>query len=179
MNSHTPRLESARLILDAFRETDAEALFSYASQPSVARWMAWAPHQSVQESREVLRLLMSPPPGHYEWAIRFRSDGRLIGGFTFAKKKTVGEAEIHFTLAETAWGQGYASEAGRAVLDWAWPMHPEIHYLRTAPAAENIGSRRVLEKLGFVAGTTRHSGFHKFPSGIDVVEYQLARPQTL
>jgi [ribosomal protein S5]-alanine N-acetyltransferase len=128
-------------------------------------------------SREVLGFLMFPAPGQYEWAIRLRSDQRLIGGFTFAKKEAAGEAEIHFTLAEPAWGQGYATEAGRLVLNWAWAELPEVQHIQTAPAVENRGSLRVLEKLGFIAGTTRRSGFHRFPGGIDVIDYHLTRPR--
>jgi ribosomal-protein-alanine N-acetyltransferase len=171
-----PRLETARLVLDPFLESDAEGLFAYASDPEVARWMAWAPHRNVVESRRVLRYLMADEPGRYEWAIRRKSDRKLLGGFTLMNTPTVGIAEIHFTIAATEWKQGYATEAGTAVLDWAWKAHPEIRRIATAPVVENLGSIRVLEKLGFTAGETGKSGFHKFAGGIDVIDYHLRRP---
>lgn len=169
-----PKLESARLILDAFRQEDAEALFAYASQPSVAKWMAWAPHQTIEESRDALTYLTSDTPGQFEWAIRLRNSSELVGGFTFLRKKD-NVAEIHFTVAESHWRRGIATEVGRIVIDWAWRTHPDLSLISTAPVAENIASRKVLERLGFVAGAVRRSGFHKFSGGIDVIDYRLQR----
>jgi ribosomal-protein-alanine N-acetyltransferase len=171
---HPPRLESARLILDAFHADDAPALFNYASQPEVAKWMAWDQHQTLEDSRRALDFLMRDVPGQYEWAIRLRDTRELVGGFSFLLK-TETTAELHFTLAPAYWRRGLTTEAGQTVLAWAWPNHAKLCAIVTAPVAENLGALKVLERLSFSPGATRRSGFHKFSGGIDVIEYHLAR----
>lgn len=172
--SETPRLESTRLILDRFCTDDLEALFAYASQPEVARWMAWEAHRNLEDTRAALDYLTASVSGQFEWAMRLRPGHQLIGGFTLTKKDD--KAEIHFTVSPSYWGSGYATEAGRRVLAWAWEEFPELAEIHTAPAAANLASRKVLERLGFSQGCSRVSGFHKFPGGIEVVEYRLRQP---
>jgi ribosomal-protein-alanine N-acetyltransferase len=169
-----PRIESDRLILDSFRPEDAEALFAYASNPSVAKWMAWEPHRDIAESRRVLQQFISAMPGQYEWAIRLREPAELVDGFTFLLRNDQ-TGEIHFTLAETHWGRGIATEAGRMVLARVWAAHAKLRLITTAPAAENTASLKVLERLGFAAATHRRSGWQKFPTGIEVIDYRLPR----
>src|SRR5690606_17625749 len=111
-----PKLESARLILNSFKEEDAEALFAYASRPSVAKWMAWEPHKSIEESRSVLKYLTSNTPGQFEWAIRLRISSELVGGFTLLMNRKLGSAEIHFTISQSHWRRGIATEAGQIVI---------------------------------------------------------------
>lgn len=169
-----PRLESTRLVLDAFREEDAEALFAYASKPEVAQWMAWEAHRSLKDSRAALLYLMANPPGQYEWAIRWRETGQLIGGFSFLLKPE-NSAEIHFTIAPEFWNRGLATEAGKTVVEWAWREFARLETISTSPAKPNGPSHRVLEHLGFRPGASRLAGFHKFPGGVEVVEYLLPR----
>lgn len=172
--SETPRLEATRLILDRFCADDLEALFVYASQPEVARWMAWEAHRNLEDTRAALACLTASIPGQFEWAMRLRPGRQLIGGFTLIKKDD--KAEVHFTVSPSYWGNGYATEAGHRVLAWAWEQFPDLVEIRTAPAAPNTASRKVLERLGFTQGCSRLAGFHKFPGGIEVVEYSLQRP---
>jgi len=169
-----PTLGSARLVLDAFRQEDAEALYAYASKPEVAQWMAWEAHRCLEDSRAALRYLMANSPEQFEWAVRWRETGQLIGGFTFLLNSE-NSAEIHFTIAPEYWSRGLATEAGEAVLEWAWRQFPGLTTISTAPAKPNVASHRVLENLGFRPGASHLAGFHKFSGGIEVVEYSLSR----
>jgi ribosomal-protein-alanine N-acetyltransferase len=170
---HPPVLETERLRLTPFCESDVDALFGYASNSAVARWMAWEPHRSREESAEVIRYFMTRGPGEFEWALRLRENGLLVGGLSLLAKQA--EAEIHFSITEAYWNRGLASEAARAAIAWAWANRPELQRIRTAPAAENVASCRVLGKLGFREGGRRQAGFHKFPGGVEVVDYELRR----
>jgi len=136
--------------------------------------MAWEAHRSLEDSRAALLYLMANTPGQYEWAVRLRETGQLIGGFTFLLRPE-NSAEIHFTIAFEFWGRGLATEAGKTIMEWAWREFADLEFVTTAPAKQNSASHRVLEHLGFRRGDSHLAGFHKFPGGIEVVEYSLSR----
>lgn len=58
-------------------------------------------------------------------------------------------ASLHYEVARWLWGQGLASEAVAAVLDWAKTTYPEIRKIQADTHVENGASRRILEKFGF------------------------------
>ena len=70
------RLETERLILRPFEAGDAEDLFSYAQDPRVGPPAGWKPHESLEESREIIRTVFSEPG---VFAVVHRQDGRVIG----------------------------------------------------------------------------------------------------
>ena len=63
------KIETARLILRPWLESDAEALFKYANDPEVGPRAGWPPHKSVEESREIIRTLFSTEG---MWAVIWR-----------------------------------------------------------------------------------------------------------
>ena len=67
-------LETERLILKMFTVDDAEDVYAYASNPNVGPPAGWAPHRSVEESREIIETVFMPPEA---WAIRIK--GRRPG----------------------------------------------------------------------------------------------------
>ena len=69
-------LETDRLILRPWRETDAEALFKYASDPDVGPRAGWPPHKSVEESLEIIRTVFS---AEGMWAVELKETGEAIG----------------------------------------------------------------------------------------------------
>ena len=75
------QLETKRLILRPFEEGDAEMLFSYARDPRVGPPAGWKPHESLEESREIIRTVFAAPN---TFAVAERETGKVIGsaGFT-------------------------------------------------------------------------------------------------
>ena len=69
-------LETERLILRAYTEEDAQGLYEYAKDPDVGPRAGWKPHESAEESREIIRTMFMPVEA---WAIFLKEDGRLIG----------------------------------------------------------------------------------------------------
>lgn len=69
-------LETKRLILRRWEESDAENLYEYAKDPDVGPIAGWPPHQSVAESLNVIRDVFN---GAEAYAICFKSDGKAIG----------------------------------------------------------------------------------------------------
>jgi ribosomal-protein-alanine N-acetyltransferase len=144
------RVETPRLILRKPVRADAEAIFTrYASDPEVTSLLSWPTHNSVHATHEFL------DSSDAEWArwpagpylIESRQDGSLLGstGLSF---ETPEHAITGYVLAKDAWGNGYATEALRAVVEVAQKLGVVRLYALCHP--ENRASSRVLEKCSFV-----------------------------
>ena len=73
-------LETERLILRPWRKDDAEDLYTYASDPEVGSPAGWPPHTSVENSREIIRTVLSAPE---TYAVCLRESGKPIGSIGF------------------------------------------------------------------------------------------------
>ena len=83
------------------------------------------------------------------WIIEL-SDGTHIGDLCFKGLNSNGVAEIGYGILEEYQGQGYATEAVKAALTWAF-QNPNVTAIEAETDADNAASKRVLEKCGFVA----------------------------
>jgi RimJ/RimL family protein N-acetyltransferase len=147
-------IETERLILRKPRLADADDLLAYVGDPEVMRWIGGETGDrdvTVATIERWLERWEANGIGHFV-AVR---DGRVLGrvGFlvwdgskwepsTYAEAGPHAETELGWTLAREHWGHGYATEAARALRDWAGKdrlislIHPE-----------NVRSVRVAEKL--------------------------------
>ena len=141
------RLETERLILREFRESDAEDLYEYARDPEVGPNAGWKPHESLDESRDVLKYFIE---GGKDWAIEDKATHKVIGTIGLYKCKREGyksDHELGYALSRAYWGRGIMTEAASAIVDYAF-----AHGVKTLLVAHfdfNDRSRRVIEKLGF------------------------------
>ena len=114
-----PVLETDRLVLRPLRRRDANDIFSYASDPEVARYVLWDPHQSVSETRSYIRYMRSLSRRGLpsSWAVTLRDSGKVIGtiGFMWYSEAN-SAAELGYSLSKSFWNLGYATEALRAVI---------------------------------------------------------------
>ena len=155
----TPRLTLRKLVAD-----DAPDVFAYASDPEVARFTLWAPHPTVEFTRRFIGWLTAPQ--FLNWAIRETGGGPVFGMvFLHSWQRHHQKAEIAFNLARERWRHGFATEAAKAVLAFAFGRL-ELNRIEATCMPGNLASRRVLQKLGMNhEGTMRHShrrhdGFH-------------------
>ena len=117
-----------RLILRAWQESDADALYRYAKDPAVGPIAGWNPHQSVEESREIIRTVFAAPE---TYAVCLRESGEPIGcvglqtGDAANLPLAFREAELGYWLGVPHWGKGYIPEACRALIAHAFT---ELHY---------------------------------------------------
>jgi len=86
------------------------------------------------------------------WMIE-RADGAHVGDLCFKGLAPDGVAEIGYGILDEHQGQGYATEAVAAALDWAF-AHPDVTAIEAEAEAENAASLRVLAKCGFVPNGT-------------------------
>lgn len=170
-------VHTERLLLRQWRATDREAFAEMNADPAVMRWIGSGvlPPVASDELRARLRREWTRA-GHGLWVLERAADEAFLGfcGLTepaWGGPGLDGQVEIGWRLRRDAWGQGYASEAARAVLRVAW----ESLGLEAAIALVHPGNARslgVAERLGMrVVGRTRH-----LPTGWDVLVLRVDAP---
>ena len=137
---------SQRLLLRPIWPEDAQALFAGIADEGVVRHLSRAPWP--YEERHALELAMRPVEAAYpRFLITRARDAAVIGGIGINSLDPPGLVEMGYWIVRRHWGQGYATEAGAAMLAIARALgHAEVrarHYL------DNPASGRVLRKLGF------------------------------
>ena len=141
-------IESERLLLREFADSDFDAVHAYATDLEVLRFMPWGPN-SEEETREFLARAQShaskEPRTALELAVIEIESDRLVGGVGLHAERS--EAELGYCLSRSAWGAGYATEAARLLVDFGF-RSMTLHRIWAGADPENMASRRVLEKLG-------------------------------
>ena len=147
-------LETTRLTLRPWRESDAAALFRYARDPSVGPRAGWTAHGSVEESRQVIREVLAVPES-YAIVLKRRAGDLPVGaialmfGATSELARSSREAELGYWVGRPLWGQGLVPEAAAALLEHAF-SDLRLDAVWASYYEGNEQSRRVQEKLGFV-----------------------------
>ncbi|WGY02109.1 GNAT family protein [Nocardioides sp. QY071] len=154
----TPTLATERLILRPVAEADADELFALHSDAFVLRYWdspPWTDPGRAVAFVERSRQLAADGTGA-RLALERREDGAFLGwcsvsGWNPAYRSAV----LGYCLTEAAWGRGYATEAVREVLAWAFATW-DLNRVQAETDTRNLASARVLEKVGFVReGTLR------------------------
>ena len=143
----TKEIHTARLLLRKFRREDAEAIFQgWTGDERVAKYTSWSAHTDVGMTEGYVDYILSQDTERsYNWMIE--CEGKPIGSINVCwLDDNAGIAGVAYCLAYDSWGNGYATEALRAVIELLF----EIGYRKVIAGcdAENTGSRRVLEKVG-------------------------------
>lgn len=151
-----PELATARLRLRALAVEDAPAIFRYTSDPEVARFTLWPPHESEAYTRGFLRFFTQPI--FLSWAITVRGEATPVGMVFFhSLAKHHRKAELAFNLARSHWGRGIVTEAAGSALAFAFTWL-QLHRVEATCMPANLGARRVVEKCGLKhEGTLRRS----------------------
>ncbi len=145
------KLETERLILRPWIESDAEILYEYAKDPRVGPAAGWPVHTSVDNSREIICGVLSAE-GTY--AVTIKGDNSAIGsvGLMVGDKSDLGlpetEAEIGYWIGVPFWGMGYIPEAAQELIRYAFE-EIKLTTLWCGYFDGNDKSKRVVEKCGF------------------------------
>ena len=145
-------METDRIILRPWRESDAESLFKYASDPEVGPRAGWPAHKSVEESRGIIRTVFG---GEGMWAIVLKATGEPVGcaGYLPSSLSNLqipeDQCEVGYWIARPFWNKGLCTEALRLVVDYCFKVK-RFSILWGDYFPENPASGRVMEKCGFV-----------------------------
>ena len=144
-------METERILLRHWEEADAEALFKFASDPDVGPRAGWPAHQSVEESREIIRTFFN---NDTTWAIVLKETGEAIGCMGYytheASNIPIGEndCEVGYWVGKPFWNRGICTEALKLMLDHC----VQVKHFENIWADHFIGnpaSGKVMEKCGF------------------------------
>ncbi len=145
-----PILTTERLLLYEFSAADAPGFYAMNADPEVLRYTGDGPFESVAEAEAfIARYDAYQRHGYGRWTVRRRSDNEYLGFCGLKYDPEPDEVDLGFRLRRRVWGQGYATEAARACVDFAFEKLG-IQRLVGRARRENIASIRVLEKTGFV-----------------------------
>jgi len=158
-------LETARLVLDEFRQDDVAALAALHADPEVMRHIGSGVRAPARARAEAEAFLAAPRPGPLgRWAIRAKDTPGLMGMAMLGPLDGGEEIELGYRLRRRAWGCGIAAEAGHRLLAHAFEDLGLPRVVAVTSHA-NTASQRILVKLGFA--------FRKLVSvyGVDGVWY--------
>ena len=139
-------IDTARLRLRPWRGTDAHSLYELAKDPRIGLACGWPPHTSIEDSHEALSTVLASPE---IYAVTQLDGGDLVGaiGLRTEKPDTPEVADLGYWIGSPYWGRGYATEAGKAIIERAKALGKTT--LTLSYFDGNEASRRVAEKLGF------------------------------
>ncbi len=149
MRTLTLPLRTARLTLREFVMTDFEAVLAYSSDPKVTRHLFFGPRDADATTDYLEGLLASQaerPRTRFELAVQENASGRVIGAcdLSMIERHVL---DLGYMLEVGAWGNGYATELARALLDAAFDDLRAARVISTVDV-NNRASIHVLEKIG-------------------------------
>ena len=142
-------IETDRLILRKFRKDDAFFMYvNWASDPEVTKFLTFPPHKNV----EVTQMIIDRWLKEYEkeetarFCITIKGKDEPVGGIDVVNLFN-GIPEIGYVLSRKYWGNGYMTEACKALVSYLFELG--YHKICICANVDNIGSNRVIQKCGF------------------------------
>lgn len=148
------RIETDRLILRPFEETDLDDFYEYASVEGVGEMAGWKHHEDKGKTKEILDLFISEDK---TFAICLKDNGKVIGSLGVEKYGLEDKLteffdykgrELGYVLGKDYWGSGLMAEAVKAVTNYLF-KELDFDFLLCGYYAFNSQSKRVQEKCGF------------------------------
>ena len=175
MEMNEVTLETERLLLRWFRESDFDQFFEMSSDPQVMQFLGGKPLTEIEAWKSMAAFI-----GHWYfrgfgvWAVEEKSSGKLVGRIGFMHPAGWPGFELGWTLGRNSWGKGYATEGARRALEYAFTEMGRDHVISLI-APENVNSIKVAERLGEkVEGETEFIGRNVFIYGISRDDWQQA-----
>jgi RimJ/RimL family protein N-acetyltransferase len=146
-----PLIETPRLSIRRLTEDDAPFILELLNEPAFIRFIADRGVRTLDDAR---RYLVDGPFTMYErcgfglFAVELKQTGVPIGMCGLLKRDALDGVDLGYALFERHWGQGYASEAAAAVIDYGRKTHG-LERILAITSQDNDASINVLQKLGF------------------------------
>lgn len=144
----TKDIKTDRLYLRKFQIGDAEEIYAtWTNDERVAKYTSWYAHKNIEETKAYIEYMISKTElSDYNWVIEL--SGKVIGSINVCYSNANLEiAGIAYVLGYGYWGNGYMTEAVKAVIGF---LFNEVNYRKIIAGcdSENIGSSKVMEKVG-------------------------------
>ena len=169
-------LQTTRLLLRPWKETDLEDFFEYASVDGVGQMAGWLPHKSIEESRIILSHFIA---GKHVFALEYQ--GKVIGSLgieeyseeNYPELDTFNGREIGYVLAKPYWGHGLMPEAVNAAIAYLFDAL-QLDFILVGHFDRNARSRRVIEKCGFqyIKTCNYHTRYDTIENSLEYILYR-------
>lgn len=143
-------LETTRLLLRPFTMADAPAMFAYTSVPENCRYLKWEAHTKLEQAERFLQGVLERYADHTDfiWGIVQKESGRLIGTIRlFDIQVPKGRGEVSYMITPSVQGHGYASEAIREIIEFAFGTL-SLTRIQARCVSANIASEKAMKKSG-------------------------------
>lgn len=170
-----PRLETDRLRIRPYSESDIPELLPLIGTKEVAATTLRIAHPYTEkDAREFLEF--ANEPGKVWLAVTLRNGGRQIGGIGLRIEEQHQHAELGYWLGAAYWGQGYATEAGRAMLRFGFE-DLKLHRIFATHFKHNPASGSILKKLGMRYEGCQREHLLKWGEFVDSEMYGILRSE--
>ncbi|MDD2258362.1 MAG: GNAT family protein [Bacilli bacterium] len=167
MEKELPIIKTERLILRQIRNSDAEDFYEYAKQKMVGENAGWHYHQSIAESKAVIRLFNDKRNfgqlGVY--SIILKEENKMIGTIELHTYVKGHKAELGYALNPKYWGNGYIVEASKYLIAYGFDVL-KLKRIECYAFVANLRSKRVCEKLGLTYEGIRKKAYQLYDGSI-------------
>ena len=170
-------IQTQRLQLRPFTFNDVEDVFNYAKNPEWGRYLPTPLPYKYEHAEQFIALRkLDDPNKENAWAITF--EGKAIGGVNLrAKAENHAVCELGWSVAQPHWGKGFMTEVAETLRDAAFHHFSGMHRLYARADLRNIGSWRVMEKIGMQREAILRQHMKFRAEWTDEVWYAILRPE--
>ncbi|HHT55621.1 MAG TPA: GNAT family N-acetyltransferase [Acholeplasma sp.] len=142
-------IKTKRLIIRKPKMKDVEDIFEYSKTEFVGPIAGWLPHKDINETKSILKQFIKSED---VWVIELKSIKKVIGTISLTTKSyydLINDIyELGYAINHNYWQQGFASEAAKAMIDFAF-KDLKVQKLICAHDESNVASRKIIEKNQF------------------------------
>lgn len=176
----TQTIQTERLTLRRIQENDYIDMYKYTVKEEVAKYVSWTPHESIEDTKAICKMWANEYSNNdrYNWAIVYEST--VIGSIDVVKIIDT-TAMLGWQIDSEYWNRGIMTEAATAVRDYMFSQIG-IEVLEAEYAEENIGSGRVMQKIGMTKIPCKQSKTYQVRGitevdGIPIICYKLTKEE--
>lgn len=171
------QLITERFILRDFVEEDWVQVHAYCSDEEVTRYTFWGPNTEEQTKLFMeanRRSQLELPRTNYEMVIVAPFSGEVLGNCCIKAEKS--NAELGYTISKAHWGKRIATEVSRSLLQFGF-QGLNLHRIYATCRPENIGSYKVMEKIGMKREGRLREHFYKHGRWQDSYLYSILKDE--
>ncbi len=175
----TKVLETERLILRPFKESDTEAIYNnWASDPEVTKYLSWPTHTSIEMTKKVHfhDSEQYAKPDHYNWAIVLKELGEPIGAISAYVSEDVNAVHLGYCIGKKWWRKGITPEAVRELFRFFFE-EVEVQRISAFHDPENAASGAVMRKCGMTYEGTLRRNDRSNRGIVDKASYSILREE--
>ncbi|MFT5194009.1 MAG: ribosomal-protein-alanine N-acetyltransferase [Cellvibrionaceae bacterium] len=170
-------IKTERLLLRPFTFKDTDDVYGYAKHPDWSRYLPVPnPYTLYDAERFIALRKLDDPTKENVWALEY--EGKAVGGINLrAKAEKHAICELGWSISQPNWGKGLMTEAVKTIRDTTFLRFPELHRLYARADLRNIGSWRVMEKVGMQREAVLRQHVNLKGEWMDEVWYAILRPE--